>query len=39
VYAIDWSPRYKFIVSCGMDRNVLLWNPFSVKSVVRPIMV
>ena len=33
VYAIDWSPRYKFIVSCGMDRNVLLWNPFSVKSV------
>jgi WD40 repeat protein len=33
VYAIDWSPKYKFIVSCGMDRNVLLWNPFSVKSI------
>ena len=35
VYAFDWSPSFKFIVSCGMDRHALLWNPFSAKPMVR----
>ena len=31
VYSFAWSPEHKFIASCGMDRSVLVWNPFSTK--------
>ena len=29
VYSFDWSPSYKFLASCGMDRLVILWNPIT----------
>ena len=29
VYSFDWSPSYKFLASCGMDRQVILWNPIT----------
>jgi WD40 repeat protein len=31
--SFDFSPGYKFIASCGMDRHIMLWNPFSAKSI------
>ena len=32
-HSFDFSPGYKFIASCGMDRHIMLWNPFSAKSI------
>ena len=33
VYGFDTCQTYNFIVSCGLERNILLWNPFTGKSV------
>ena len=33
VRAVDWSKAYSFIASGGLDRNVMLWNPFQLQSM------
>ncbi|KAL0019122.1 hypothetical protein WJX79_001934 [Trebouxia sp. C0005] len=33
VRAVDWSRAYSFIASGGLDRNVMLWNPFQLHSM------
>lgn len=35
VNTVDWSPIYKFVVSGGQDRRVILWNPFSQKPLAQ----
>ncbi|KAF0689159.1 Aste57867_19431 [Aphanomyces stellatus] len=29
VYDFVWCPRMKFVASCGVERDVLIWSPFS----------
>jgi WD repeat-containing protein 49 len=31
VYCFDWCNDYKFLVSCGQERYVHLWNPYMKK--------
>jgi WD40 repeat protein len=33
VYSFDYSKKYKFMASCGLERKVLLWDPFTIKIV------
>eukprot|EP00192_Tetraselmis_astigmatica_P000660 CAMPEP_0117689666 /NCGR_PEP_ID=MMETSP0804-20121206/24643_1 /TAXON_ID=1074897 /ORGANISM="Tetraselmis astigmatica, Strain CCMP880" /LENGTH=1073 /DNA_ID=CAMNT_0005502517 /DNA_START=57 /DNA_END=3278 /DNA_ORIENTATION=+ len=33
VHAFEWTALYKFVASAGMDRKVMLWNPFSCKHI------
>ena len=33
VRAVDWSRAYSFIASGGLDRNVMLWNPFQLQAM------
>ena len=33
VYSFDYSRSYNFIVSCGLERSILLWNPFTGRSI------
>ncbi|KAL3152253.1 hypothetical protein ABBQ32_001332 [Trebouxia sp. C0010 RCD-2024] len=33
VRAVDWSKAYSFIASGGLDRSVMLWNPFQLQSM------
>lgn len=33
VRAVHWSKAYSFIASGGLDRNVMLWNPFQLQSM------
>jgi WD40 repeat protein len=34
LYSFDWSPSNKFIASCGLDRDISLWNPYTAKTVM-----
>ena len=33
MYSFDYSRSYNFIVSCGLERSILLWNPFTGRSI------
>ena len=33
VYSFDCSRMYNFIASCGVERHIMLWNPFTGRSV------
>mmetsp|Transcript_21466 Transcript_21466/g.40888 ORF Transcript_21466/g.40888 Transcript_21466/m.40888 type:complete len:1024 (+) Transcript_21466:252-3323(+) len=33
VYSFDFCRTYNFIASCGVERHVMLWNPFTGRSV------
>ena len=33
VRCLDWSKAYSFIASGGLDRNVMLWNPFQLQAM------
>lgn len=35
VYSIDWNKGYKLLASCGMERDVFIWNPFISKEVAQ----
>mmetsp|Transcript_37768 Transcript_37768/g.61203 ORF Transcript_37768/g.61203 Transcript_37768/m.61203 type:complete len:933 (-) Transcript_37768:1406-4204(-) len=31
VYSFDWCRAYKFFASCGLERHIILWNPYTSK--------
>lgn len=33
VRCCDWSKAYSFIASGGLDRNLMLWNPFQLQAM------
>ena len=33
VYSFDWSSEHRVIASCGVERDVLLWNPYSKRTI------
>jgi len=33
VYGFDVCRTYNFIASCGVERSILMWNPFTGRSV------
>eukprot|EP00741_Cyanophora_paradoxa_P015875 tig00020909_g15326.t1 len=33
VYSFDWCRTYKFFASCGLERHIVLWNPYTSKAV------
>lgn len=33
VFCMDWSTEHKFLVTGGMDRTIMLWNPYSPKAM------
>lgn len=33
IYSFDYSKVYKFMASCGLERKILLWDPFTCKSI------
>ncbi len=33
VYSFDYSKKFKFMVSCGLERKLMLWDPFTCKVV------
>eukprot|EP00240_Pyramimonas_obovata_P003420 CAMPEP_0118944592 /NCGR_PEP_ID=MMETSP1169-20130426/40603_1 /TAXON_ID=36882 /ORGANISM="Pyramimonas obovata, Strain CCMP722" /LENGTH=922 /DNA_ID=CAMNT_0006890103 /DNA_START=126 /DNA_END=2891 /DNA_ORIENTATION=- len=33
VFSFDYSRGYNFIASCGVERHIMLWNPFTGRSV------
>jgi len=35
VYSFDYSKRYKFMASAGLERAILLWDPFTCKVLTR----
>lgn len=34
VLSFVWCPEFKFIASCGEERHITLWNPYSRKATV-----
>lgn len=35
VFKVLWSQRYKMLISCGLDRTILFWNPLISKIIDR----
>jgi WD40 repeat protein len=33
VYSFVWCSTYRFVASCGMSREILLWNPFTCRVI------
>lgn len=33
VYSFDFCRSYNFVASCGVERHILMWNPFTGRSV------
>ncbi len=33
IYSFDYSKKYKFMASCGLERKILLWDPFTCKLI------
>eukprot|EP00967_Tisochrysis_lutea_P083055 scaffold115227_cov34-Tisochrysis_lutea.AAC.2 len=29
LYSFDWSPSFKVLASCGLERSIPLWNPYT----------
>ena len=35
VYSFDWSNTFKLLASCGLERTVALWNPYTLRQVAQ----